>query len=430
VKGLCPGYDKKKSGLEKKKNMAIHFVTGRPGAGKGLYSMKLLVEEIQGTNRAIVTNLALLPEKLAEYMHNQFGQSFDLLTRLQMVHDDELSEFFCYRGPGHGKLECTKDEKGRAYAYDIATAMSRGGVFYLLDEVHLAFGARDWMNTGRAVMYYASQHRKLGDDVIMVTQAPKNVESQFRSLAQDYTTVRNHGMEKMFFFKQPKVFSRQTFLNMPTGAQGQKPMEKGIFRMNLKVANCYDTAQGVGIHERGEADKGKDRRKGISWMWILGIIGIVILGLTQLPRLLSTGAEKMISVATDGAKKGLSPLGIENKKDATNAIAGAALAALTNRLVGVPTNQVVRVAETAIVGQQTAVVPIVDKPVDNLTIIGVKPFFVDGEPAPVFWDSRGRKLEIDSHYEYFNTKGVFLLNGDLLLYDINGFSIRTILEEK
>lgn len=418
--------------------MAIHFVTGRPGAGKGLYSMKLLIEEIRGTNRAIVTNMALLPEKLAEYLHNEWGESFDLLTRLRLIEDEEMVDFYTYRAPGADQLEVEKDSKGKAVSYDIAAASAGGGVFYLLDEVHLAFGARDWMNTGRATMYYASQHRKLGDDVILVTQAPKNVESQFRSLAQDYTTIRNHGLEKILFFKQPKMFSRQTFLNLPTGGN-EKPLEKAVFRMDKKSADCFDTAQGVGIHERGAtADKDKDRRKGISWMWILLVVAVVAVGFGMLPKLFkyvvgefAGGGQRAIEESVHkrtgkntAKQKAISP-GVSKSE-----VPGASDSPSTNNPVKTPVT-VAQVRPTiAPATNQARIVPLplpkdVPKVIDSLKVIGVKPRFLGEDSRPTFFTSDGKRMEFGEDYEFFDTEGIQLFNGDRIPYSIR-FNIRTI----
>lgn len=253
--------------------MAIHFVTGRPGAGKSFYSMKLIIEELRGTERRIVTNLAIIPENLAEMLHEKHGETFDLLNRLHLISDDEIEFFYCHRGSGIETLRLETDKKGKPDKFDIQAAQESGGVFYILDEVHLKFGARNWQNMGNAAIYYSSQHRKLGDDVVLITQQPKMVDTTFRNLAQDYTVLRNHALETIMFFKQPKIFTRQTFLNLP--GPNETPMEKGTFRLDLDVATCYDTSQGVGIHSRGEADTGEDRRKGLPW-WV-GIIGFLVL---------------------------------------------------------------------------------------------------------------------------------------------------------
>lgn len=267
--------------------MSIHFISGRPGAGKGLYCMRLLVAELRGTNRKICTNFPLKPNELNTYLHEEYGEGFGLLDRLVDFCGDKekehLKNFYRIRqADSAGQpvyLDEELDEKGRSIGYDIDGAQS-GGVYYLLDEVHIVFGARQWMELGRAVMFYATQHRKLGDDVIMISQQPKQVDSQFRGLAQDFSVLRNHGMEKFFCFKQPNMFSRNTFLNMPSGASNSDALETSAFTLDLKQADCYETERGVGLAKKEglQGDVGKDKRKGLPW-WVAIVIVLVIAGL-------------------------------------------------------------------------------------------------------------------------------------------------------
>jgi len=259
--------------------MAIHFVTGNIGGGKGLYCMQLILEELRGRNRPIVTNFPLLQKDLARALELKYQDSFDLCTRLHMIESKhEIRNFFRIRGVQHDDeskwLAAEIDKKGKPVAYDIDGA-NKGGVFYLLDEVHLVFGARDWQDMGRAVMFYASQSRKLGDDVVLVTQVPGNVDKQLRTLSQDFTVIRNHGMEKLSWFKAPSVFSVKTYMNLPMPGNKESPMVTSHFRLNTFWADCYETAKGVGIVNPSSADKGKDKRKGIPWYW--GFIGLAVI---------------------------------------------------------------------------------------------------------------------------------------------------------
>ena len=153
--------------------------------------------------------------------------------------------------------------------------MNDAGVFFVLDEVHIAFNSRAWAETGAEVLYYLSQHRKLGDDVICVTQSVANVDKQFRSVAQDFTYIRNLGKEMHGKFRLPARFVRKTYSQPPTGSTAVEPMDIGFFSLDINgIARCYDTAKGVGIHGRSGADT-RQRPKGIHWAWF--IVGLPML---------------------------------------------------------------------------------------------------------------------------------------------------------
>jgi len=246
----------------------IRFVCGNPGAGKGLYFMRLIVDELVNTQRLIVTNFALNIGELNSYLQRQHpDRVFDVVSRICFLTDEEVPSFYLRRF-GRGDVETVMDEKGKPdrlkYSGNIA------GVVYFLDEVQNFFNARKWAETGSRVLFYLSQHRKLGDDVWLATQHPKNVDTQFRSLAQDYIYLRNLSNERRGMFRLPNLFLWSQYLEPKTGAVGQMATASGSFRLDVEgLAACYQTAAGVGVPGTGDADKGK-RKTGLHWAWIVG----------------------------------------------------------------------------------------------------------------------------------------------------------------
>jgi hypothetical protein len=265
----------------------IHFVLGKPGGGKGLFSMKLIVDELLNGSRCVLTNLPVMVEPwvtsdgrammgLRHYLERRSETKRDWSTlkdRLIILKDEQCTEFYRYRSGGV-VCEVKHDDKKRAIEFDATRALEAGGVVYVIDECWKFFSARQWQMTGEALQFYAAQHRKLGDDVIFVTQTSKQVDVLLRSLAQDFTVIRNHGKEKIGIFRQPSVFRALTYQEPP--APNVRATEEKVFTLDRKgLAQCYDTSAGVGIVGRGAADVG-DRRKGISILWL--VAGIVAFG--------------------------------------------------------------------------------------------------------------------------------------------------------
>jgi len=277
--------------------MSIHFISGKPGGGKSLYAMKLLVEELRLGKRCISTNLPVDQGRLAEWLHEKYGSSFGLHERLRLLGEKEAAEF--WRFPTRyvdltEKKRLNDEGKGKGSktieVTDHGWRQTTGPVLFIIDEAHVYFNARRWQETGDDAVYYLSQHRHLGDDCIIVTQHVGNVEKQFRVLAQDFTYIRNHAKEKIGFFKSFGRFTRRTYLSPATGAPGETAMERGTFTLDVTgLASCYDTASGVGIHGRAEADQG-ERRSGLPF-WALpafGVAGVVavVLLLVSIPKVM------------------------------------------------------------------------------------------------------------------------------------------------
>jgi len=223
--------------------MAIHIICGKPGGGKSLFGMHLLVKELVETNRNIVTNLAVKLPELNEYVQKQHPQEdYKIPQRLRILTDDETKKFWNHRS---------------AEAND-----GSNGVAYFLDEAHEHFNAREWASLHRDALHYLSQHRKLGDVVFPITQAPGNLDKQFRSVAQDYIHVRNEYTAKYLIFRGMGRFVVKMFYGDPTMGSRLDYFDRSVFKLDAKgLANCYDTAKGVGVLG-SKADKGA-RAKGL-----------------------------------------------------------------------------------------------------------------------------------------------------------------------
>lgn len=267
------------------KRMSIHFISGKPGGGKSLYGMKMVLDELLYGNRTVITNLPIKLPELNEYLQREYpNKTVNLHDRVILFDEDEMKGFFTLRPKGSvGPKLLTKDEWKMGSKPDYS-GVCDSGVFYVVDEVHIGFNSRAWMDTGADVLYYLSQHRKLGDTVVCITQAINNVDKQFRSVTQDFTYIRNLSKEKLSAFRLPSLFIRQTF-NVPATDNAQ-PMETGTFRLDVKgLASCYDTAKGVGIHGRSGADA-RERKTGLHWsVFVVGALLLVYLLAYQAPKL-------------------------------------------------------------------------------------------------------------------------------------------------
>lgn len=255
--------------------MPIHVILGKPGSGKSLYATSRLIDELVHGERNVVTNLPLKPDRLNEYLQERYPNvNCRLLDRLRILSDDEMREFWKFRGP-----DWAGDKDGA------------NGVAYFLDEAHIAFNARDWANLGRGALHYLSQHRKLGDIVWPITQAPGNLDKQFRSVAEDFTVLRNEYTAKFGVFRGRGRFVRKTYLSEPSG--NAEPFETASFVLDKDgIASCYDTAKGIGVHGN-KADIGR-RAKGIPI--ILVVPGALLLALccVAIPMLLGRGVKAYI----------------------------------------------------------------------------------------------------------------------------------------
>lgn len=322
--------------------MSIHIILGKPGSGKSLYATSRLIDELANGKRNVVTNLPIRPDRLNQYLQDKYpDRDCRMIQRLRMLTDDEMRQFWLYRGPDaeagtsypsdlpefsawttpfdgsdsqdyvtayrrHVEREQEAYEDAKAelakrreqfikYLGDLSGGL---GVAYFLDEAHIAFNARDWASLGRGAIHYLSQHRKLNDIVWPITQSPGNLDKQFRSVAEDFTVLRNEYMAKYGPFRGRGRFVRRIYLSEPTG--NAEPFDKGTFTLDKEgIASCYDTAKGIGVHGT-TADIGK-RAKGISIWWAFaGAFGIAAL-VGLVPFLLGKAAQSVMQAKVEDA---------------------------------------------------------------------------------------------------------------------------------
>lgn len=278
--------------------MSIHFITGKPGNGKGLVAMREIINELVDGERTIITNLPVHIEPwvrimskkgkrkfqpeigLRHYLVKHHGKDFDVDKRLAVLPDDLVPEFYRYRLVD-GKLQCAdvteRDKKNAIVSYDTKLAMSSGGCLYIVDEAWKFYGSRDWQSTGQGVLFYAAQHRKFGDTFLIVTQNSKQVDTAFRQIAQDFWLITNHSKRKVGMFRQPDMFTKKVFADVPTG-KNDDPMSTTPFRLDAKgIGACYDTAAGVGLAGGGAADI-NEKKKGLPWYFVF--VGLALGALT------------------------------------------------------------------------------------------------------------------------------------------------------
>jgi len=257
--------------------MAISIIFGPGGSGKSLFQMYVIVRELRTSRRNICTNLALNVPQFNAYLEKKYPhESLNLVDRLRLLTPDETKQFWKYRGPSkwvisEGNCIDQIDDKGA------------DGVAYIIDEAGASgFSAQEWaQTTGRAprgveCTWYLDQQRKFGDNVYASAngRAPTSIAKGFRDKAHDFTKLRNGYLRKMGIFKAQGKFTRLSYTAEP--GPNSEPYERADFVLDVELANCYRTQDGIGVHGN-KADIGS-RAKGIPIIMVFPIaIGLGML---------------------------------------------------------------------------------------------------------------------------------------------------------
>jgi hypothetical protein len=148
------------------------------------------------------------------------------------------------------------------------------GVFYVIDEAHIHFGARNTLKRSDEMTFFLSQHGHLRTDVMFISQHPSKLDKHIRVDAQDWTVCSNLGNEKGFLgVSLPGLFRRSTYMDIPGGLE--KPVETGTFRLRVKeFGSLYSTSAGVGMSGRVDT---QETRRGNHWRrWGYAAVGVAL----------------------------------------------------------------------------------------------------------------------------------------------------------
>jgi hypothetical protein len=300
----------------------ISFVTGKPGDGKSLYATALILEDLIEGAVFVVTNIPLVPGAVCAYVAAERrrrgdGRSFSFDDSCRVLADAEVYEFYRRRSGGLVLAEspdfaARDDGTKRLERPEFVAAMKREflriagdpawqrPVHFYIDEAHNFFSAREWAQTGRGLLYYASQHRHLHDNVWFITQVMDNVEKQLRGLASETHRVRNHLRRSIGPIKLRPVFKVHSFYGTPAEGSPVSPYNVSERRLDpAGVAGCYRTVGALGVQTKPEVIKNKGV---LPWwtVWLLGAVGVATLVaiFLGLPVLGGAVARRSLSVAS------------------------------------------------------------------------------------------------------------------------------------
>ena len=266
----------------------IHFIIGGFGGGKSYSGLRLIRSELLNGNRGICTNLAIDEKKFSKYLGDTYPKiNVSLHQRLRILTDEEIGEFMLHRiSRNHLWYDIPapdKDAEKRGVRPDWSL-LRDNGIFYVIEEAHEFFNSYQWQEIGRAFRAYKNQNRKFSDDIIFITPQITEIDKQLRISGQSYTQLINLGKKKIKGVRLPPIFLAREYSTIPD--RNTSPMNSYTYGLDLKLADCYDTAKGVRGVQGGLADKER-KTKGISWWLVLGVCTVITISFFFGPPLIS-----------------------------------------------------------------------------------------------------------------------------------------------
>lgn len=154
-------------------------------------------------------------------------------------------------------------------------------VQFIIDELQNIFAARNFLQTSPGALFWLSQQRHLGADLIAITQNIDLVDKEFRDLADDFLYLTNWGRKRKSFFRFPKLMTWSKYDLKP--GPGVRPMLSGMLRVDVAgLGQLYDTSAGIGI-EGGLIADTKEGVGGLHWLWFVGLCLVAAYYIIQTP---------------------------------------------------------------------------------------------------------------------------------------------------
>lgn len=162
----------------------LEVFTGKLGGGKSYHAVKRAVAQFL-RGGCVVTNVGLNVEAVREHLSKRYNRVFNP-DALRII-PDEYEEMEV--GGKRILVHCAVN-----FHKYVPAGSQDLPVLVIIDEAHLYFNSRDFAvsdRTSRELFKYITQSRKLGNDIIMITQDYRNLDAQFIRMLQYLWTFRD-----------------------------------------------------------------------------------------------------------------------------------------------------------------------------------------------------------------------------------------------
>ena len=224
----------------------VYHVVGRLGAGKSMWAVSKILDALVYTDKVILTNVRLIDfwdYYLAKYMIKGLKSftKFVFFSPFSSIKEYMLYLSRCYSGR---YIYMSDLDQAVAKGFEMGEAEESSRLF-VWDEIHLDLNAREWKRTSGEMIKFFAMSRKLGFDVIMITQIRTALDRQMRDLADIAYELKNIKHYKPFGIR---LFPNVGILTKRWANRGFES-DKGVFvgmgivRYKSYIKDFYKTGQ-------------------------------------------------------------------------------------------------------------------------------------------------------------------------------------------
>jgi zona occludens toxin (predicted ATPase) len=190
----------------------IELYSGTPGSGKSFHACQKIYNRLKYTDSGVVANFPIkLPKKFKSKGYFNYVSNDDMTIDYLLWYSQEFNR------------------KGREHE-----------ALIVIDEAGIKFNSRQWNSPDRFQwLNFFSQHRKLGYDIILISQSDNMIDKQIRSFieVQDlHRKVTSGGIATTIAF-----IGMGQFINIRTYYGNKYRIGVEHIRYSKKIADIYDS---------------------------------------------------------------------------------------------------------------------------------------------------------------------------------------------
>lgn len=220
--------------------MIVHVV-GRLGAGKTLWAVTRIIYTLLYTDKTVYSNIRLV-DYWDKLLAIRATRSVGGLFRFLLSPFPDLKSYYLWRADDFSKrfVYFASFEDALAHCMNVAPS-TEGSRLFIWDEVHLDLNAREWKTRSMEIIRFFSMSRKLGFDIIIISQLQGAVDRQLRELADVSYMLKNMRWMKIFG-NTGMLVKRWANKGFESGGHSVF-LGVGIVRYKSQDTQFYDTRQ-------------------------------------------------------------------------------------------------------------------------------------------------------------------------------------------
>ncbi|HBI7095718.1 zonular occludens toxin domain-containing protein [Clostridium perfringens] len=195
----------------------ITLYTGTPGSGKSLHVAKVILERLQIDKKNVIAN---------------FEVNEEVINKKRFMISNKTMGKFYYLDNSKLTVDALVD-----YAKKNHILGKEHQTLLVIDECQTFFNPREFQRKDRLDWNnFFSQHRKLGYEVILVTQNDRLIDRQIRALVEYEIKHR-----KVNNFKLGKLLPKATFVCVHYWYGVREKLKSTFFTYHKDLGNFYDS---------------------------------------------------------------------------------------------------------------------------------------------------------------------------------------------